>query len=216
MPQMPRVQKVIDFLTEHEIEAIKNVILSDDGKMPLRDKAICALAMFTGLRSIDIVNLKFDDLHWDSNEIVFVQTKTSHIVRVPMRPLVGNYLYRYITEERPQVKSEQIFITKGKWPRLMQATMTYNISKKLFKIAGLRNDGRRKGLHLLRHNLAAIMLCNDIDMSVISSILGHKSPKTVEKYLSCDIELLRGCSISIADYPVTNLIYTDTYEITYV
>lgn len=55
------------------------------------------------------------------------------------------------------------------------------------------------------------MLHNGTEISVISNILGHKSPETIENYLWSDIELLRKCAIGISEYPVTNLIFTETY-----
>lgn len=210
-PQMPRQQKLCDFLTKDEIVAIQKVILADDSNLTLRNRCICIIAMFTGLRSTDIANLKFESIKWDKNEIVLVQSKTHSVVRVPMIPIVGNYLYRYIIEERPKVKSDYVFMTESNWVRPIQARMIYNVSEKLFKLSGLRQDGRRRGLHLLRHNLAISMLHNGTEISVISNILGHKSPETIENYLWSDIELLRKCAIDISEYSVTNPIFTETY-----
>lgn len=208
LPKIPRSQKVCDFLTDSEVKALRDVIMSDD-KLSLRNRSICILAMFAGLRSTDIANLKFCEVDWEKDEICLVQSKTRSIVRVPIIPVVGNLLFRYITEERPEYKSDRIFLTESKWVRPMKGREVYDVSVKLYRLAGIRQDGRRRGLHLLRHHLAASMLQSGTDMSVISSVLGHRSPQTVESYLSCNTELLRRCAISIEDYPVNSKIYMD-------
>ena len=208
LPMIPRCQKVCDFLTDSEVKALRDVIMSE-GKLSLRNRSICILAMFTGLRSTDIASLKFGEVDWEKDEICLVQSKTRGVVRVPLIPAVGNILYRYITEERPEHKSDSVFLTESKWVRPMKGREVYDVSMKLYRLAGIRQDGRRRGLHLLRHHLAVSMLKSGTDMSVISNVMGHRSPQTVESYLSCSVELLRRCAISIEDYPVNSKIYKD-------
>lgn len=208
LPMIPRCQKVCDFLTDSEVKALRDVIMSED-KLSLRNRSVCILAMFTGLRSTDIADLRFSEVDWEKDEICLVQSKTRGVVRVPMIPAVGNALFRYITEERPEYKSDHIFLTESKWVRPMKGREVYDVSVKLYRLAGIRQDGRRRGLHLLRHHLAVSMLQDGADMSVISNVMGHRSPQTVESYLSCSAELLRRCAISIEYYPVNSKTYMD-------
>jgi hypothetical protein len=57
-----------------------------------RNYAMLLLALRTGLRSIDIVNLRLDDIRWRSNTIEIVQAKTGTPLVLPLLTDVGNEL----------------------------------------------------------------------------------------------------------------------------
>lgn len=76
-PQMPRQQRLCDFLSKNEIVAIQKVILTDDGKLTIRNRCIRVIAMFTGLRNIDIAHLKIESIKWNKNEIVLNTNKNT-------------------------------------------------------------------------------------------------------------------------------------------
>ena len=64
------------------------------------------------------------------------------------------------------------------------------------------NKGDRIGTHLFRHNIASKLLENEIALPVISNILGHTSPRSVEPYLHTDFVHLKECSLSIDAFPI--------------
>jgi site-specific recombinase XerD len=51
------------------------------------------------------------------------------------------------------------------------------------------------------------MINNGSDLSVVSTVLGHDSPQTTLQYLSSNIEKLRECALSIAEFPITHKLY---------
>ena len=55
--------------------------------------------------------------------------------------------------------------------------------------------------------MATTLLANEVASPVISSILGHSSPESLNPYIDADIEHLRDCSLSISDYPVRKEVF---------
>lgn len=69
------------------------------------------LAITTGLRAIDIVNLKLKDIDWLRGEIRLIQKKVLIPVILPLMPQAGEALRDHILSGRPQCDSEYIFLT---------------------------------------------------------------------------------------------------------
>lgn len=66
-----------------------------------RNKALCTLAIETGLRAVDICNLKLLDIDWKHDCITIIQQKTSKPLSLPLTESVGNTLIDYLLQERP-------------------------------------------------------------------------------------------------------------------
>jgi len=64
------------------------------------------------------------------------------------------------------------------------------------------NSGERQGFHLFRHHMAVSLLENNIPQPVISRIMGHVSPASLDAYLSADFLHLKECALSIDCFPL--------------
>ena len=174
---------------------------SADCTTPLgkRNYAMLLLALRTGLRSIDIINLKLRDIHWKSNTIEIVQEKTDTPLVLPLLTDVGNAIADYILNGRPDSQQPYIFLrTQAPHRNLSGRSACYGISCKMMKAAGIR-QGRdeRKGFHCLRHSVAARLLSEETPLPVISSVLGHRNKDSTKIYLSTDLAHLRDCALSL-------------------
>ena len=78
--RLPRERKIIEIYSEPEINAI-NKILSD-GDLAKRDKAICLLLLETGLRAVDVCNIKLSDIDWLKDVIYIKQQKTGVVLNI--------------------------------------------------------------------------------------------------------------------------------------
>ena len=94
------------------------------------------LAARTGLRSVDIVNLKFSEIDWKCNEITIIQHKTGKALSLPLFPDVGNAISEYILKGRPKSDSEYIFLTV-KPPYRKLTDHGNNIVQKYMKNVGI-------------------------------------------------------------------------------
>ena len=76
-----------------------------------RDYAMFMIAFVTGMRSIDIVNLKLSDIDWINGEIRITQQKTEVSLALPLTKDVGEAIKDYILHGRPESSFENIFLT---------------------------------------------------------------------------------------------------------
>ena len=158
------------------------------------------------MRQIDVSNLMLGDIKWNRDLIIFNQTKTGKPQIIPLRPVVGNAILEYVQEERPQSNLPYIFLSKRKAKGSYSRCKIADIVNNTYKIVGIRQNARQ-GTHLLRHSFADEMINNGSDLSVVSTVLGHDSPQTTLQYLSSNIEKLRECALSIAEFPITHKLY---------
>ena len=203
LPTMKKSQKTYPFLEKEELEKIKSVLLSGDcTNLTLRDKAIVTIAFYTGLRGCDIAALTFDNIDWEHNMIHLIQNKTGSPLTLPLRPVVGNAIFDYVKQERPDAENDTIFLTQDKKARKLRTTSIYNATTAVLIKAGVRAKSGKKGTHLFRHNFSVALLQNGIQTPVISEVLGHASPISIERYLESDLIRLKECALSIEKYPV--------------
>lgn len=169
-----------------------------------RNYAMLMLAMRTGLRSIDIVNLKLDNIKWRTNTIEIIQQKTKRPLVLPLLAEVGNAIADYIMGGRPASDCKYIFLRSLAPYRQLDCSCTYKVSSKVMKDAGIcQAEGERKGFHRLRRTIATRLLENETPLPVISTILGHKKKESAKVYLSADIEHLRMCALTLKGIEVT-------------
>ena len=206
LPHLTEHRKNIQVLTDDEIEKI-NLLLSTEA-LSLRDKAIMSLLLHTGIRGVDIINLKLQSVHWNEDVIRLVQSKTRTELELPLRPNVGNAIYDYIIEERPTCSYATVFISEAVPHEPLKVQTIRWLVRKVFKLADIRmGKGERIGTHLFRHNLTIKLLEKDTALPVISNILGHASPKSVDPYLHTDFKHLKECALSIEDFPIRREVF---------
>jgi integrase len=170
-----------------------------------RNYAMFLLALRTGLRSIDIVNLKMGDIQWKSNTIEIVQAKTGVPLVLPLLTDVGNAIADYVLSGRPDSQQPYIFLhARAPYQKLSGRSNCYGVSCKMMKAAGIRQGKQdRKGFHCLRHSLAARLLSEETPLPIISSILGHRDKDSTKIYLSTDLMHLRACALGLTGIEVT-------------
>jgi site-specific recombinase XerD len=181
-------------------EDVLSVLSSIDRGNPVgkRDYAIMMLVTRYGLRSADVKSLKLSDLRWSENVIEFVQSKTRNLLRLPLLRDVGWAIIDYLQNGRPPSEYPEIFLTCTVPIRPFgQNSCGLNaILAKRVRQAGVRISSELpKGMHSLRHTLASVMLANDVDLPVISSVLGHVTSEATSVYLHTDIARLRQCAL---------------------
>ena len=186
LPALPHIKKNVQYLTKEEMWRIKSV-LEKDTTLSLQNKAICLLALYTGMRSSDICSLTFKSIDWDNDLIRIKQQKTNAALVLPLRAVVGNAIFDYITKERPKSSADTIFLTVNAPYRRLHSSNLNAICVSIMGKAGIRqNPGDRKGMHLFRHYLATSLLGYGVEQPIISSTLGHQSPSSLAPYLSAD------------------------------
>jgi len=210
LPMLRESRKNIQYLNPEEIAALKQVLADTNSPLSLRDKAIGMLILKTGLRCCDIAGMKLSSIDWDGDLIYINQQKTEVPLELPLTAVVGNAIYDYLKQERPKTESEYIFIAENRPYGCLKSRSIGNIADKLLKAANIRqSDGDRRGFHIFRHYLATSLLGKGVARPVISQILGHDSPGSLEPYLSADFVHLKECALSVERFPVNEGVFAN-------
>jgi len=155
LPKAPkRKSEIIPVLEEREhkafVEYLKTAYLS------ARNRAICWLAFETGMRAVDICNLKIADIDWANDKIHVRQQKTSKPLELPLRATYGNAIADYLLYERPLSKSTRLFLSSQAPFRPLSSHAGYRaILLNAFRDAGILKRGRICGTRFTRHNAAS-------------------------------------------------------------
>lgn len=200
----PKISRASKLPSTYSVDEIKQMIKAVDrssakGK---RDYLVLLLAAEYGWRSSDITAFSLDQIDWDKNKIIMVQSKTGGPVEFPLLASVGNAIIDYLQHGRPQSGGDVIIVNhentyKGK--KLKSPTI-HSIVSKAMQTANIQNWKEKKhGPHSLRHSLATNMLKQNVPIPIISTVLGHQSTETTKIYLKVDINKLKLCSLPIPE-----------------
>lgn len=196
-----RNKPIIPILSDREHDALKALLQRN--QLSFRDKSIILLALRTGLRSIDILNIRLTDIDWINDTITIPQSKTGVAFKLPLTTDVGNALSAYLLDERPDTNTPRVFVRSiAPFTPLSGHSACYAVVRRAFHRAGIRVGSERKGIHLLRHSAASRMLSKGIPITTISSLLGHADKASTEIYLTTDRDRLRECALDLAAIPV--------------
>jgi len=186
--------KIVTILSEEqkrEICAARN----SKGDYLNRSYAMAMLALYLGLRSVDIINLNFSDISWIENHIRLVQQKTKKEMVLPLIPVVGNAIADYVLDHRPETDSPYLFVShRFPFGRLKASSNCFAASTKLVT---QKSDGQPSGMQIMRRTLASDLLRCNVSHELVSGFLGHDSPLSIDPYLSIDQERMMHCSIPL-------------------
>jgi site-specific recombinase XerD len=192
----PRKTEILPSLTETQKSLVWEHLNS--GEATVRDKAVVMLILVTGMRPVDVVNLKLENVIWKNSTINIVQQKTGNPLTLPMTPNVGNALMEYICKHRPAVPYRNIFLkTDAPFTPLADHSICYAIIKKTLEISGAKPAKGECGGRLLRRNAATSLLKAGVKLSDISACLGHTKQQTTDAYLSADDDMMRQCVLDL-------------------
>lgn len=163
----------VNYLTEAEIETIRNKEFSGDGLNLVKD--IFLFSCFTGLAYIDIYNLTSDQISTGIDGNLWVITsrqKTGTSSNVTLLPMAKEIIKKY--ENHP------LTVNTGK---LLPVYTNQKVNEYLKTIAENCGINKKLSFHCARHTFAtSVTLGNNVSIESVSKMLGHKSIKTTQHY----------------------------------
>lgn len=162
--------------------------------MGKRNFAMITLAVHTGLRQIDVLNLKLHNICWKESEIRIIQHKTRRQLILPLDQETGDALTDYILNARPQSDSDFVFLRSVAPYRNLKVGSCIGswMVQKYAALGGVTwEKSERKGFHSFRRSLGREMLINEVPLYTISEVLGHTNRNSSKQYMSIDMEHLR-------------------------
>lgn len=189
MPSKRYEKKLIGFLTRPEIDAL---LAAPDRKRwaGRRDHAFLLVAVQTGLRLSEIINLRRTDVVLGSGAHVRCVGKGRKERCTPLTKEARTVLRAWFKEPSRNLNPEIVFpnVRGGK---LSPDGVQYLLAKHLSvaKQTCLSLNTKRVSPHVLRHTAAMELLEAGVDLSVIALWLGHESVETTQMYLDANLAL---------------------------
>lgn len=160
-----------------------------------RNRAILETLYSCGLRVSELVNLRFEDLHFDKG-FVRVIGKGNKERLVPVSPSVESEITHYREHSRSELPiqpgNEKIVFLNRRGAKLTRV-MIFTIIKQTAERAGIR---KTVSPHTFRHSFATHLLEGGANLRAIQEMLGHESITTTEIYTHLDEHFLREAIIS--------------------
>jgi site-specific recombinase XerD len=151
-----------------------------------RDFAIVMLFLQSGLRVSELVNLKLNDVDFESREITVRQGKGRKDRVVPLVGQALDALKVYLEVREVSPEYDNVFLARNK-TSMDPRTVRYRIQK-YYKDAGIR---KKASVHTLRHTFATHQIHNGLKINQLKDVLGHKKMETTYKYVHLDRTNLR-------------------------
>ena len=132
-----------------------------------------------GFRISETLDLKLEDVSFETNDLTIRHGKGNKMREVPMTERIRKSLERYIQVERPKTDkdSRYLFIM----PSGTKVRGNY-VNKYLLEVSE-EQLGFGITSHVLRHSFATELYNADVKVTKISRLLGHASTETTELYL---------------------------------
>ena len=142
----------------------------------LRDRAIVALALDSGLRASEFGRLRISDIGSDT---VWLWGKGRKRLKVPISPEMRRLLQLLIDQDGK--RGPQSLLFTGNNGQSLSRFAVYRIVRHCMDRAGIA--GPKRGSHCLRHSLATNFLADGGDIFTLQKIMRHTDIGTTQRYI---------------------------------
>ncbi len=177
----------VPFSEKEVLEVLSNIDTSSlEG---LRDKAIIELFYSTGLRRIELINLKLSDLDLKKATIK-VLGKRNKERYLPLLISVTKTIELYLNERSgaiPKASGFSYLFVSSRGDK-MSESLVYRIINTYFSKASVK---LKKSPHILRHSFATHLLNEGANLNAVKELLGHSSLAATQVYTHNSIAELK-------------------------
>ena len=174
--------------SENELDMVLNNLKFPDGFEGIRDKLIIDLFYTTGIRRIELISLKMQniDLH---NRTLKVLGKRNKERILPIVPVIASQIQKYLAErtQLEVIKDSEYFFLMLKGVKLNDS-FVYRLINYYFSNV---SEKVKKSPHRLRHTFATHLLNNGADLNSVKELLGHASLASTQVYTHSSLSELK-------------------------
>jgi integrase/recombinase XerD len=187
MPNKRYVKRTVTFLDGREIAAL--LAAPDQSTWPgRRDHALLLVALQTGLRASELVNLRRGDVVLGTGAHIRCLGKGRKERSTPLRRDTAKLLQAWIGDRRD---SADPLFPSIRGDRLSRDALEHLVRKHCLTASRVCPSlaAKRVTPHTLRHSTAMELLHHGVDQSVIALWLGHESVETTQIYIHADMRM---------------------------
>ncbi|EPR71987.1 Integrase, site-specific recombinase [Winogradskyella psychrotolerans RS-3] len=173
--------------SEQELKSVLEDAIEINDFESARNHLIIELFYATGIRRIELVNLKLSDVDSGNHQIKVIGKRNKERY-IPLIDSITKSLIRYLSyrSELNIEDREVLFLTK-KGLKIYEK-LVYRIINKYFSIASTK---AKCSPHVLRHSFATHLLNQGADLNAIKELLGHTSLAATQVYTHNSIAELK-------------------------
>jgi integrase/recombinase XerC len=178
--QVPFSQEEINSLLDSDF-------FTNDYKGVLQ-KSIIAFFYFTGVRRIELINIKESDISLESSTIKVMGKRSKERI-IPILPKLKKSLedYREIKSKfKGNTSPEYLFISKN--GKQLSEKFVYRTVNEYFKLVSPKI---KKAPHVLRHSFATHLINEGADINSVKELLGHSSLSATQVYSHTSMERIK-------------------------
>lgn len=171
-----------------EIETVLEALNSHDDYESVRNKFIIELFYTTGIRRIELTQLKLNSISI-TNKTIKVLGKRNKERIIPLLSTVIETTKQYLIKRaslESVVDKEYLFLTK-KGIKIYE-TLVYRVINDYFRYASAKV---KRSPHILRHSFATHLLSQGADLNAVKELLGHSSLAATQVYTHNSIAELK-------------------------
>ena len=172
-------------------EEISSLLDSDyfpDSYKGLLQKTIISFFYFTGVRRVELIELKESNLDLKSGVIKVLGKRNKERV-IPLLPKIKNLLEEYILERNNIITKpeDDIVFLSNKGFKLSEKYVYRTVSE-YFKLVSSKT---KKAPHILRHSFATHLINEGADINSVKELLGHASLSATQIYSHTSMEKIK-------------------------
>lgn len=174
--------------SETEINAVLNTISHAKTFEGARNKLIIELFYATGIRRIELINIKLKDIDLE-NKTVKILGKRNKERLIPLIQTIITSINQYLNYRDQLENSNQCdyLLVTQKGVKLYE-TLVYRIIKDYFSVVSSKI---KKSPHILRHSFATHLLNKGAEINAVKELLGHSSLAATQVYTHNSIAQLK-------------------------
>lgn len=174
--------------SEVEIKAVLDDLLFDDDFESTRARLIIELFYSTGIRRIELVELKLSNLDLNNKTLKVLGKRNKERIMPLLSSVVQSARKYLIKRGELEVVSEDNFLFLTKKGVKIYETLVYRIINEYFSLASSKV---KKSPHILRHSFATHLLNQGADLNAVKELLGHSSLASTQVYTHNSIAELK-------------------------
>ena len=172
-------------------EEISSLLDSDyfpDSYKGLLQKTIISFFYFTGVRRVELIELKESNLDLKSGVIKVLGKRNKERV-IPLLPKIKNLLEEYILERNNIItKPEDDLVFLSNKGFKLSEKYVYRTVSEYFKLVSSKT---KKAPHVLRHSFATHLINEGADINSVKELLGHASLSATQIYSHTSMEKIK-------------------------